>query len=197
MTKYSPPSNRDIDEGKRMVVYLVGTGLAIILFMSLNWVIYLYKIQFEKENLLRFASNLMGMKSLSYWFSSLLFQFGINFISFFITYALGLIFGVYFFRLTNPLIILVVFPTIIYFCLISSVLMSILIQNLKLSIVLGVLWNFVSLVCFYIGYAPRVTIFEPLFLLSPSYNIGKIIGSIQIFHFALGTEASRRIQFSF
>ena len=150
--------------------------------MSINWIIFLYKIQFEKENLLRFASNLMGMKSISYWISNLFFQFGINFISFLFAYAIGLIVGIHFFRGTNPLIVLIVFSTIIYLCGVSTILMSTLIQNLKLSVVLAVLWNFVSIATFYLGYAPRVTIFEFLFIFSPSYNLGRVMSSIQVFH---------------
>eukprot|EP01080_Neovahlkampfia_damariscottae_P010983 gene10983-3689_t len=180
---YLPPPQQ-IRTIQTAIINIAGGSFMFVLFISINWILYLYRIQYEKENLLRFASNLMGMKTFSYWFSSLSFQYAINLISFLITYVIGLIADVHFFRYTHPVIVLLIFSIVILFCLLSSILTSILIQNLKLSIILAVLWNFVSLLGFYIGFIPRILIFEPLFLLSPSYNIGKLISEIQIYQFA-------------
>ena len=75
----------------------------------------------------------MGMKSIYYWISLLLFHMTINMISFLIGYVVGAIFGVHFFVKTHPIIVLLLFPTFIFLGLMSAIILSIIINNTKFS----------------------------------------------------------------
>jgi hypothetical protein len=174
------------DESSNSIKYSIGGSFMVYIFMCINWVIFLYKIQFEKEKMLRFASNLMGMKSFSYWFAMLSFHFLINFVSFILAYILGLITSIPLFFNVNPVITIFLFTTIIILSLISSIFISVMIQSLRLSVFFAIVWNFVSLVVYYMGYIPRNEILENLTFISPTYHIGRIVQSIITSHFSLG-----------
>jgi hypothetical protein len=186
------------DESSNAIKYSVGGSFMVYIFMCINWVIFLYKIQFEKEKMLRFASNLMGMKSLSYWFAMISFHFMINFVSFILAYILGLITSIPLFLKVNPVINIALFTTIILLSLMSSIFISVLIQSLRLSVFFAIVWNFVTLVVYYMAYIPRNEILEHLAFISPTYHVGRIVQSIITSHFSLGGgPISKFIQFNF
>jgi hypothetical protein len=121
---------------KWTIVSFFGTILIIWMFLTSNWIIFMQKINFEKEKYLRFTSNLMGMKSSSYWTALFTFQFLMNFISFLIGYGLGFVLKIEFFYFTNPYVILIIFSTMISSMLILAIFLSVLVSNITLSCLL-------------------------------------------------------------